>query len=281
MTVCHDVVLRPKNAAKLESSFDLQISPEVAVRQAAELTMEACGHRPTAPFPPLPTEPQIAMAKAARIRQEVARPILKPRPGTQAASSGSKQYNDHAGPKRPHEEGGAHTSKSHQDERNWWQPTARPGDLWPLKSERPVHASSNIASNGDAHAAKRIRVREPQHKRIKAVLDAHAIACQKRIDEVPAGAHYDAHQRNLAQGQIIRRSMAPSMDRLPPDTLSSIMSLLAHEDLVNLAQTCQGMWIAAKDGAVWQNLLRRQFPSSNLMASGAADWEYTYNLQVQ
>lgn len=259
----------------------MQILPEVAVRQAAELTLEECGHRPTAPFPTLPTEAQIALAKAARVRQEVVRPILKPRLSAQAVPGGSQQFNGHAGTKRPHEEEEAHTGKSHQGHRSWWQPTACSGDLWPLKSKTPMHASSNVASNSNARAAKRIRVREPQHKRIKAVLDAHAVACQKRTDEAPAGAHPDAHQSNLAQGQIAGRSMGPSMDRLPPDTLSSIMSLLAHEDLVNLAQTCQGMWLAAKDGAVWRNLLHRQFPSSKLTASSAADWEYTYNLQAR
>ena len=281
ISACRDFVLRAKNAAGLESSIGLQILPEVAVRQAAELTLEACGHRPTAPFPPLPTEAQIALAKAARVRQEVARPILKPRPGAQAASGSLKQLNGHAGTKRPREEGGAHASKSHQANRSWWQPTIRPGDLWALESKKSMHASSNIASNGTAHAAKRIHWREPQYKRIKAVLDAHAVACQKGTEEAPAGTHADAQMNTLAQGKIARRSMGPSMDRLPPDTLSSIMSLLAHEDLVNLAQTCHGMWLAAKDGAVWRNLLHRQFPSSQLTASSAADWEYTYNLQVR
>ncbi|KAK9845157.1 hypothetical protein WJX84_002851 [Apatococcus fuscideae] len=209
-----------------------QILPEVAVRQAAELTVEACGHRPAAPFPPLPTPEVIALAKAARGKRVVVRPTLKPR------------------------------------------------SLWGSSFKEPLHASNKPASNGSSHSAKRIRIREPQCKRIKAVLDAHAIACQKGTAEVPAGIHSALHESSLAHGQLAQRSMGPLMDRLPPDTLSGILSLLAHEDLENLSYTCYGMWRAAKDGAVWRELLHRQFPFSTLTASSASDWQYTYTLQA-
>ena len=113
------------------------------------------------------------------------------------------------------------------------------------------------------------------------MLDAHAIARQKATAEVPVGTHSAVHETSPAQGQVALRSMGPLMDRLPPDTLAGIMCLLAYEDLGNLKLTCQGMWRAAKDGTVWRNLLHRQFPCSQLTASSAADWEYTYNLQVR
>ena len=254
----------------------VQITPQVAVRQAADLTVEACGHRPAAPFPPLPTQEDIVMAKAVGGKRVVARPTLKPRLD---ASGSSKQAGMHAGLKRPHDQA-AHDPRDGQGQRTWWQPTTGPGSLWVSKGKEPMHAFNKAGSNSNAHAAKRVRIRQPQSKRIKAVLDAHTLACQEATAEVPAGTHSAVHETGLAQGQVALRSMGLLMDRLPPDTLAGIMCLLAYEDLGNLKLTCQGMWRAAKDGAVWRNLLHRQFPCSQLTASSAADWEYTYNLQV-
>ena len=125
----------------------LQITPQLAVQQAADLTVEECGHRPAAPFPPLPTQEDIVMARAAGGKRVVARPTLKPR---LAAPGSSTQAGMHAGRKRPHEE----DPGIGQGQRTWWQPTASPGSLWVSKGKEPMHASNKATSNGNAHAVK-------------------------------------------------------------------------------------------------------------------------------
>ncbi|KAK9843851.1 hypothetical protein WJX84_001630 [Apatococcus fuscideae] len=52
------------------------------------------------------------------------------------------------------------------------------------------------------------------------------------------------------------------------------------ETAVSIASKLEGLRLAAKDGAVWRNLLHREFPCSELTASSAADWEHTYALQA-
>lgn len=62
---------------------------EEAAQRAQQLVVEECGHRPGAPFPPLPTAEDVARAAAKPRKLMVSRPDLKrPVKGTAASSSG-------------------------------------------------------------------------------------------------------------------------------------------------------------------------------------------------
>ena len=236
--------------------------------------MPACGHRPGAPYPPLPSPEQIIAATAAKERKLAVRPVLKPRPASTPEAGASRSHPL----KRPHDQ-----PPSGSADAVALSSSSASGTGWTGSSGSPYTAGMSIklAQSTLGSPAKRVRIREPQAARIRAVLEEH--------DAGPAAAAAAAGSQNPedvdskmpgSSRSGIPRSMGPLMDRLPPDMLSSIMSLLAHEDLASLGATCHAFRKSVKDGSVWRDLLHREFPNTELTASSAADWQYTYTLQV-
>ena len=215
--------------------FGVQVLPETAVFIASKLEVPACGHKPGAIKPPFPSPEDMALAQAAHCKMLIARPVLKPRiaklaPDQASGSRPSKTLGGHAGKTKAPILGSA----SHL------QTCRMPSSLASIcKGKMPmvVHHGSRAASPSQ-HPAKRLRIRDPQSLRIRAVLQAHADALKNEEMVVPTGPNYIP---NSAQGAAVHRSMGPLLDRLPFDTLSAIMSLLAHEDIASLGLTCQGL----------------------------------------
>ena len=253
----------------------LQITPNAAIQQAAALKVPACGHRPGAPYPPFPTTQQIAAAKAAKRKRLVVRPDLKPRLPTKStgaatgigcsAGAGAESGNGHHLPATS-----AQSSKNAHGKRD-------------MDSIASSSKSAMSPSTSPTAPAKRMRLEEPQSADFEAVVNEFASLVQPTwpVDNLNALAHNKHEGASMAAGLSAARSMGPLMDRLPADMLSSIMSLLACEDLTNLGMTCHGLWRAVKDGAVWRDLLHREFPTTQLSASSAADWAHAYALQVR
>ena len=51
------------------------------------------------------------------------------------------------------------------------------------------------------------------------------------------------------------------------------------QELVRLGSACKGLLAACSEGELWQAMMKRDYPASQITASRACDWKHAYMLQ--